>query len=184
METASLLLRPRNGVKVYVHLSLRNSHPMGWPEHAYVYVYSGYIIADAYCICVFNTGFAYFEYSGRHVCNPRPFFFSFITCFFPLHTLKFWFWNKDVPENILLNGYLHEHNMVLHSFSREDKLVSRAKALKVSAGIEPDVDIGPVISKQVSASLVLIHKFCAKNVSWWTLRIYGFKTTVRSLLKL
>lgn len=55
--------------------------------------------------------------------------------------------------------------MVLHSFSREDKLVSRAKALKVSAGIEPDVDIGPVISKQVSASLVLIPKFCAKNVS-------------------
>ena len=35
------------------------------------------------------------------------------------------------------------------TFSREDKLVECAKALKVNAGIEPDADLGPVISKQV-----------------------------------
>ncbi|XP_028057402.1 methylmalonate-semialdehyde dehydrogenase [acylating], mitochondrial-like isoform X4 [Camellia sinensis] len=34
------------------------------------------------------------------------------------------------------------------SKSWEDKLVERAKALKVSAGMEPDADLGPVISKQ------------------------------------
>lgn len=36
-------------------------------------------------------------------------------------------------------------------FSREDKLVERAKAIKVNAGTEPDTDLGPVISKQVDA---------------------------------
>ncbi|KAJ4832463.1 hypothetical protein Tsubulata_016016 [Turnera subulata] len=35
------------------------------------------------------------------------------------------------------------------SQSWENKLVERAKALKVSAGTEPDADLGPVISKQV-----------------------------------
>lgn len=35
------------------------------------------------------------------------------------------------------------------TFSREDKLVERAKALKVNSGTEPDADLGPVISKQV-----------------------------------
>ncbi|KAJ0048255.1 hypothetical protein Pint_16927 [Pistacia integerrima] len=34
------------------------------------------------------------------------------------------------------------------SKSLEDKLVERAKALKVNAGTEPDADLGPVISKQ------------------------------------
>ncbi|GMP38832.1 hypothetical protein CsSME_00009948 [Camellia sinensis var. sinensis] len=34
------------------------------------------------------------------------------------------------------------------SKSWEDKLVERAKALKLSAGMEPDADLGPVISKQ------------------------------------
>jgi malonate-semialdehyde dehydrogenase (acetylating)/methylmalonate-semialdehyde dehydrogenase len=32
--------------------------------------------------------------------------------------------------------------------SWEDKLVERAKALKVTCGSEPDADLGPVISKQ------------------------------------
>lgn len=36
-------------------------------------------------------------------------------------------------------------------FSREDKLVEHAKAIKVNAGTEPDADLGPVISKQVDA---------------------------------
>jgi len=36
-------------------------------------------------------------------------------------------------------------------FSREDKLVEHAKAIKVNAGTEPDSDLGPVISKQVDA---------------------------------
>ena len=35
-----------------------------------------------------------------------------------------------------------------NSKSWEDKLVERAKALKVSCGTEPDADLGPVISKQ------------------------------------
>ncbi|KAJ0010434.1 hypothetical protein Pint_33460 [Pistacia integerrima] len=35
------------------------------------------------------------------------------------------------------------------SKSWEDKLVERAKALKVNAGTEPDADLGPVISKQI-----------------------------------
>jgi acyl-CoA reductase-like NAD-dependent aldehyde dehydrogenase len=37
----------------------------------------------------------------------------------------------------------------LDLFSREDKLVEHAKAIKVSAGTEPDADLGPVISEQV-----------------------------------
>lgn len=35
------------------------------------------------------------------------------------------------------------------TFAREDKLVERAKTLKVQPGTEPDTDLGPVISKQV-----------------------------------
>lgn len=35
----------------------------------------------------------------------------------------------------------------------EDKLVDRAKALKVTAGIEPDVDVSPVISKQAKEKI-------------------------------
>ncbi|KAB1206694.1 Methylmalonate-semialdehyde dehydrogenase [acylating], mitochondrial [Morella rubra] len=35
----------------------------------------------------------------------------------------------------------------------EDKLVERAKAIKVNAGTEPDADIGPVISKQAKEQL-------------------------------
>lgn len=34
-------------------------------------------------------------------------------------------------------------------FSRETILVEQANALKVSAGIDPAADLGPVISKQV-----------------------------------
>lgn len=34
---------------------------------------------------------------------------------------------------------------------REDKLLERAKGLKVNAGTEPDADLGPVISKQACA---------------------------------
>lgn len=34
---------------------------------------------------------------------------------------------------------------------REEKIVDRAKALKVSAGTDPEADLGPVISKQVSS---------------------------------
>ncbi|BBH09241.1 aldehyde dehydrogenase 6B2 [Prunus dulcis] len=36
---------------------------------------------------------------------------------------------------------------------KEDKLVERAKALKVNAGTEPDVDLGPVISKQAKEQI-------------------------------
>lgn len=35
-------------------------------------------------------------------------------------------------------------------FCREDKLVECAKSLKVNSGMEPNADLGPVISKQVS----------------------------------
>lgn len=42
------------------------------------------------------------------------------------------------------------------TLSREDNLVERAKALKVNAGTEPDTNLGPVISKQVCATYVLI----------------------------
>lgn len=35
-------------------------------------------------------------------------------------------------------------------FSREDKLVEHAKAIKVNEGTESDADLGPVISKQVN----------------------------------
>lgn len=34
-------------------------------------------------------------------------------------------------------------------FFREQKLMERAKGLKVNAGIEPGTDIGPVISLEV-----------------------------------
>lgn len=37
----------------------------------------------------------------------------------------------------------------LFLFSRVDKLVEGGKSLKVTAGTEPDADLGPVISKQV-----------------------------------
>lgn len=39
--------------------------------------------------------------------------------------------------------------------SREEKLVERAKALKVSTGTDPEADLGPVISKQVSTEPIL-----------------------------
>ncbi|KAK6916202.1 Aldehyde dehydrogenase domain [Dillenia turbinata] len=44
----------------------------------------------------------------------------------------------DCSPLIMLNSLL----------MREDKLLERAKALKVNAGIEPDADLGPVITKQ------------------------------------
>ncbi|MCD7457449.1 Methylmalonate-semialdehyde dehydrogenase [Datura stramonium] len=37
----------------------------------------------------------------------------------------------------------------------EEKLLERAKTLKVSAGTEPDADLGPVISKQVGNDSML-----------------------------
>ncbi|CAL5379383.1 unnamed protein product [Camellia sinensis] len=44
---------------------------------------------------------------------------------------------------------MHQNNLELYYFLfREDKLVERAKSLKVNAGTEPDADLGPVISKQ------------------------------------
>ncbi|KAK1380100.1 hypothetical protein POM88_026844 [Heracleum sosnowskyi] len=46
---------------------------------------------------------------------------------------------------------------------QEDKLVSRAKALKVSAGIEPDIDIGPVISKQAKEKICRLIQFGVEN---------------------
>lgn len=47
--------------------------------------------------------------------------------------------------------------MNVFTYRREDKLVERAKALKVNAGTEPDADLGPVISKQVS-EMNLFHQ--------------------------
>lgn len=39
---------------------------------------------------------------------------------------------------------------VIHlNLCREEKLVERAKALKVNIGTDPEADLGPVISKQV-----------------------------------
>ncbi|XP_075663561.1 methylmalonate-semialdehyde dehydrogenase [acylating], mitochondrial-like isoform X2 [Castanea sativa] len=43
--------------------------------------------------------------------------------------------------------------------SCENKLVERAKALKVNAGTEPNADLGPVISKQGMSEDVSINKF-------------------------
>lgn len=44
---------------------------------------------------------------------------------------------------------IYESEVLVLNFSRADQLVEHAKALKVSAGTEPDADLGPVISKQV-----------------------------------
>lgn len=44
-------------------------------------------------------------------------------------------------------------------FFREDKLVERAKALKVNAGTEPVADLGPVISKQVFRNFAPLSVF-------------------------
>lgn len=38
---------------------------------------------------------------------------------------------------------------MLYVHCREEKLVERAKSLKVNVGTDPDADLGPVISKQV-----------------------------------
>lgn len=67
--------------------------------------------------------------------------------------------SKDATLNALVSagfGAAGQRCMVLStvvfvggSKSWEDKLVECAKALKVNAGIEPDADLGPVISKQV-----------------------------------
>ncbi|KAI8011076.1 hypothetical protein LOK49_LG06G01955 [Camellia lanceoleosa] len=44
---------------------------------------------------------------------------------------------------------MHQNNPELCYFLfREDKLVERAKSLKVNVGTEQDADLGPVISKQ------------------------------------
>ncbi|PHT29058.1 Methylmalonate-semialdehyde dehydrogenase [acylating], mitochondrial [Capsicum baccatum] len=42
--------------------------------------------------------------------------------------------------------------LVRNSKPWEEKLLERAKVPKVSAGTEPDADLGPVISKQVHGS--------------------------------
>lgn len=46
------------------------------------------------------------------------------------------------------------------AFFREEELVKRAKALKVTAGKEPGADLGPVISKEVK----LLNNFINQNV--------------------
>lgn len=63
-----------------------------------------------------------------------------------------------------------------YNFSRESKLVERAKALKVNAGTEPDADLGPVISKQVTVKffdrilkLILIVMKSSITFHFWTL---------------
>lgn len=48
---------------------------------------------------------------------------------------------------------------------REEKIVERAKALKVSAGTDPEADLGPVISKQVSWPIFILNRICFKNSS-------------------
>jgi len=45
------------------------------------------------------------------------------------------------------------------SISREEKLVQRAKLLKVNAGTDPCADIGPVISKEVK-TLISVFPRC------------------------
>ena len=45
---------------------------------------------------------------------------------------------------------MHQKNWNHYFLFREDKLVERAKTLKVNAGTESGADIGPVISKQVA----------------------------------
>ncbi|CAN4111988.1 unnamed protein product [Withania somnifera] len=58
----------------------------------------------------------------------------------------------------------------------EEKLLERAKALKVSAGTEPDADLGPVISKQVSTWIKISQTsysmapppFKFSSISFWT----------------
>lgn len=62
---------------------------------------------------------------------------------------------------------------VVLTFSREDKLVERAKALKVNAGTEPDTDLGPVISKQVSviAKSWNFYLFITSSISFHNLTL-------------
>lgn len=63
-------------------------------------------------------------------------------------------------ENSAIEGFV----FIVWSFSREDKLVERAKALKVDAGTEAGVDIGPVISKQVDTWFILLTDLLAFNL--------------------
>lgn len=50
---------------------------------------------------------------------------------------------------------------LLSPFAREEKLTSCAKALYVTAGTEPDADLGPVISKQVCTLInFLTNQYC------------------------
>ena len=59
---------------------------------------------------------------------------------------------------IYMGIFQSKPSKIIHlNLFRENKLVERAKALKVNAGTEPDADLGPVISKQVS---VLFRNFC------------------------
>lgn len=47
-------------------------------------------------------------------------------------------------------------------YVREDKLVERAKVLKVNAGTEPGANLGPVISNQVIVYFRLAEKVAHK----------------------
>ncbi|CAL0313990.1 unnamed protein product [Lupinus luteus] len=49
------------------------------------------------------------------------------------------------------------------SQSWENKLIERAKALKVNAGIEPDTDLGPVISKQAKERILRLVQSGVEN---------------------
>lgn len=43
--------------------------------------------------------------------------------------------------------------------------MERAKALRVNAGIEPDADLGPVISKQVGTDVLFFFSFFLCNLN-------------------
>lgn len=57
-----------------------------------------------------------------------------------------------------------EPSKIIHlNLFRENKLVERAKALKVNAGTEPDADLGPVISKQVRTQFPNFYQLQTAN---------------------
>nr|TKS10600.1 methylmalonate-semialdehyde dehydrogenase family protein [Populus alba] len=58
--------------------------------------------------------------------------------------------NVDATLNALVAAGFgqRDKDRSFSNFSRENKLVERAKSLKVNSGMEPDADLGPVISKQ------------------------------------
>lgn len=95
---------------------------------------------------------------SQYDCGCILYFYSLfwvVPYMFIHYLLLFW----HVAYNLIKSPIIFLLHSFWFNFIREDKLVELAMTLKVDAGTEPGVDVGPVISKQVRRWMYMFTAF-------------------------